>query len=64
MRNVFTICGREVKAYFTSPIAYLLMGLFGLITGFMFYSATPLHQRQHQQQMSGQSSPMNIAISS
>ena len=33
MRNVFTICGREVKAYFTSPIAYLLMGMFGLITG-------------------------------
>ena len=25
MRNVFTICGKEVKSYFTSPIAYLLM---------------------------------------
>ena len=40
MRNVFTICGKEMKAYFTSPIAYLLMGLFGLIFGFFFYSAT------------------------
>ena len=61
MRNVFTICGREVKAYFTSPIAYLLMGLFGLITGFMFYSATAYFiSVSTQQQMSGQSSPMNI----
>ena len=61
MRNVFTICGREVKAYFTSPIAYLLMGLFSLITGFMFYSATAYFiSVSTQQQMSGQSSPMNI----
>jgi ABC-2 type transport system permease protein len=61
MRNVFTICGREVNAYFTSPIAYLLMGLFGLITGFMFYSATAYFiSVSTQQMMQGQSSPMNI----
>ena len=40
MRNIFTICGKELKSYFTSPIAYLLMALFGLIFGFFFYSAT------------------------
>ena len=40
MRNVFTICGKELRSYFTSPIAYLLMALFGLIFGFFFYSAT------------------------
>jgi gliding motility-associated transport system permease protein len=61
MRNVFTICGKEVKSYFTSPIAYLLMGLFGLITGFMFYSATVYFiNAGTQQQMSGQNSPMDI----
>jgi ABC-2 type transport system permease protein len=61
MRNVFTICGREVKAYFTSPIAYLLMGLFGLITGFMFYSATAYFiSVSTNQQMSGQNGPMDI----
>jgi len=61
MRNVFTICGREVRAYFTSPIAYLLMGLFGLITGFMFYSATVYFiNAGTQQQMSGQGGPMSI----
>src|SRR6185312_7100547 len=40
MRNVFTICGKELKSYFTSPIAYLLMALFGLIFGYFFFSAT------------------------
>ncbi len=61
MRNVFTICGKEVRAYFTSPIAYLLMGLFGLITGFMFYSATVYFVNAGtQQQMTGQNSPMDI----
>jgi len=61
MRNVFTICGKEVKAYFTSPIAYLLMGLFGLITGFMFYSATVYFiNAGTQQQMSGQNGPMDV----
>ena len=63
MRNVFTICGREVKAYFTSPIAYLLMGLFGLITGFMFYSATAYFiSVSTQQQMQGQNGPMDIGL--
>ena len=61
MRNVLTICGKEVRAYFTSPIAYLLMGMFGLITGFMFYSATIYFiNAGTQQQMSGQGGPMNI----
>jgi ABC-2 type transport system permease protein len=40
MRNVLTICGKELKSYFTSPIAYLLMALFGLIFGYFFFSAT------------------------
>jgi ABC-2 type transport system permease protein len=63
MRNIFTICGREVKAYFTSPIAYLLMGLFGLITGFMFYSATAYFiSVSTQQQMQGQNGPMDIGL--
>jgi ABC-2 type transport system permease protein len=39
MRNVITIARKEIGAYFASPIAYLLMALFGLLTGFVFYSA-------------------------
>jgi ABC-2 type transport system permease protein len=63
MRNTFTICRRELGAYFASPIAYLLMGLFGLITGFMFYSATAYFiSVSTQQQMTGQSGPMDIGL--
>lgn len=40
MKNVFTICAKEIQSYFASPIAYLLMALFGVIFGFFFYSAT------------------------
>ena len=40
MRNTFIICRKELKGYFASPIAYLLMAFFALIFGFFFYSAT------------------------
>jgi len=39
MRNILTIARKEIGAYFASPIAYLLMALFGLLFGFVFYSA-------------------------
>lgn len=61
MRNILTICGKEVRSYFNSPIAYILIGLFGLLSGFMFYSATVFFINMGtQQQMTGQSSPMSI----
>ena len=61
MRNVFTICGKELKSYFTSPIAYLLMALFGLILGYFFASATIVFVNQGlRAQMGGQETPMSI----
>jgi ABC-2 type transport system permease protein len=61
MRNIFTIAGKELKAYFTSPIAYLLMALFGLIFGYFFFSATVFFVNMGlQAQLGGQSQPMSI----
>ena len=61
MRNVFTICAKELKSYFTSPIAYLLMALFGLIFGYFFFSATVFFVNQGlREQLGGQSQPMSI----
>ena len=40
MKNILIICRKELKGYFASPIAYLLMAFFALIFGFFFYSAT------------------------
>ena len=40
MKNILIICKKELKSYFASPIAYLLMAFFGLIFGFGFFTAT------------------------
>src|SRR5690349_865131 len=61
MKNVWIICRRELKSYFASPIAYLLMAFFGLIFGFGFYTATRDFVRfSFQSQMMGRGMPMNI----
>src|ERR1700688_431011 len=61
MRNVFTICAKELRSYFTSPIAYLLMALFGLIFGYFFYSATAFFViAGMRSQMGGQNQPMSV----
>src|SRR6187401_1352101 len=37
MRNTFAIAQRELNAYFSSPIAYVLIGFFALLFGWFFY---------------------------
>jgi len=37
MRNFLAILNREVKSYFSSPIAYVVIGLFLLVSGIFFY---------------------------
>ena len=38
MRTLFTLLGREVKSFFYSPIAYVVMFFFLIASGFNFYS--------------------------
>src|ERR1017187_9278972 len=40
MRNVMAVAGKELQAYFHSPIAYLVMTVYTVICGFVFYSST------------------------
>ena len=61
MKNIFTICGKEMRAYFTSPIGYLLMALFGIIMGYFFFSATAFFvNASMRSQMGGQNQPMSV----
>ena len=61
MRNILLICRKELKSYFASPIAYLLMAFFGLIFGFGFYTATrDMVRFSFQAQMMGQQQTMNV----
>ncbi|MGE3842070.1 MAG: ABC transporter permease subunit [Vicinamibacterales bacterium] len=38
MNNVMAIAGKEVRSYFASPIAYVVVGLFALMFGYFFYA--------------------------
>ncbi|MGQ9619269.1 MAG: ABC transporter permease subunit [Candidatus Aminicenantia bacterium] len=38
MRNILAIAQKELKVYFVSPMAYVLIGVFLLISGFFFYN--------------------------
>ena len=61
MRNICTIYRRELKSYFASPIAYLLMVVFSLIFGYFFYVATAIFvSRGMESQMMGRSMPMDV----
>jgi ABC-2 type transport system permease protein len=61
MKNTWIIARKELKSYFASPIAYLLIAFFALIFGFGFYTATRDFVRfSFQAQMMGRGFPMNI----
>jgi ABC-2 type transport system permease protein len=55
MGNVLTIAQKELKSYFASPIAYIIIGFFALVFGwFYFVSLTFFMQAQLQMGMPGQ----------
>jgi ABC-2 type transport system permease protein len=61
MRNVWIIFRKEVRSYFASPIAYLLLTMFALIFGFFFWNALGFFVvLGMESQVRGQSFPMNI----
>jgi ABC-2 type transport system permease protein len=61
MRNIWTICSKELRSYFVSPIAYLLLTMFALIFGFFFWNALGYFVIEGMEmQLRGQSFPMNI----
>ena len=61
MRNIWTICQKEINTYFRSPIAYGLMAFFAVIAGYFFYVATGIFvQAGFQSQMQGRAFPMNV----
>lgn len=61
MRNVWTICQKELRSYFASPVAYLLLTMFGLIFGFFFWNMLGYFVIQGMEmQMHGQMVPMDV----
>src|SRR6202140_3168794 len=61
MRNVWIICRKELPSYFVSPVAYLLLTMFGLIFGFFFWNVLfSFVVAGMESQMRGQMFPMNV----
>ncbi len=61
MSNILIICRKELKSYFASPIAYLLMTMFAVIFGFFFWNVVGYFVFMGmQQQMGGRGFPMNV----
>ena len=55
MSNVLTIAHKELKSYFASPIAYIIIGFFALVFGwFYFVALTFFMQASMQMGMPGQ----------
>src|SRR5437764_4491058 len=61
MRNIWTIFTKELRSYFVSPIAYLLLTMFAVIFGFFFWNALGFFVFEGMaSQMRGQTFPMNV----
>src|SRR6187397_2267477 len=51
MRNVLAIAEKELRSYFASPIAYILIGFFSLLFGWFFYVYLMAFVNQSEQMM-------------
>jgi ABC-2 type transport system permease protein len=61
MTNILAIAGKELRAYFASPIAYVVVGLFALLFGWFYFNILVFFVEQSMRagMMGGQSS-MNV----
>lgn len=61
MRNIWIIFRKEMRSYFASPIAYLLLTMFAIVCGWFFWNALAYFVIEGMEmQMNGQNFPMNI----
>jgi ABC-2 type transport system permease protein len=58
MRNILAVAGKELRSYFHSPIAYLVMTVYSALCGFFFFSFTATYVMQSfRMQMQGMGAP-------
>ena len=53
MSNIWAVCKKEIKSYFTSPIAYVAIAVFLVLVGFFFQNII-LWFNQYSMQMAQQ----------
>ncbi len=61
MGNMLAIAQKEVKAYFDSPIAYIIIGFFALIFGYFYVTLASYFVSQSMQMgVMGENHPLNV----
>lgn len=62
MTNILAIAQKELKSYFASPIAYVVIGFFALVFGYFYYALVAFFERQSMQMLGlgGGQPPMNV----
>jgi ABC-2 type transport system permease protein len=60
MRNILTIGGKELRGYFGSPIAWVMMGLFAIIFGWFFNVYLSIFVRDAMGSQFGAPPQMNV----
>jgi ABC-2 type transport system permease protein len=61
MSNILAIAQKELKSYFASPIAYIVIGLFSIMFGWFFVNLLYYFERMSMQAgMMGQGGNMNV----
>src|SRR5438046_1677746 len=49
MRNILAIAQKELKAYFSSPVGWVIMGVWALLYGYFFVAILQFFVRQSMQ---------------
>jgi ABC-2 type transport system permease protein len=62
MRNVIAIAQKELKSYFSSPIAYITIGFFALLYGYFYVAILSYFVRQSMQMNQFQGGPQALNI--
>ncbi len=63
MRAIWTIFKKEIKAYFSSPVAYAVMIVFLLISGYFFFALTTTFSIQSMQYVNNPALAANMNLS-
>ena len=48
MNNILAIANKELRSYFSTPIAYIVIGFFALLFGYFFYAMVFIFNQQSQ----------------
>ena len=58
MSNVLALAQKELKGYFASPIAYIVIGFFVLLFGYFYYALLMIFNQQSMQMMGFEGAPV------